>query len=185
MSLYYTYWHYIFIITLENGYSWIAEGRVSPQERYSDFILAWFDRNNNLQMYRLASVCRSLPQSEKEHLQVELDHVDTKIEKNQNRCTYLERGIRHTVHFPLNCTGPPICLVLGGSSAHTPAVFSVHCWADEEATTEGRRQLGALGWEVKQRLGGCWMAGWTGPLVVHFLEPRRRWRDQYVNTDIF
>ena len=76
------------------------------------------------------------------------------------------------VHFPPNCTGPPICLVLGGSSARTPAVFRVHCCADEGATTEGRGQLEALGWEVKQRWGGCWMAGWAGPLAVHFPGPR-------------
>ncbi len=35
----------------------------------------------------------------REHWQVELDHVDTKIEK-QNRCTYLEGGV--TPHGPFS-----------------------------------------------------------------------------------
>lgn len=36
-------------------------------------------------MYRLASVCNSLPHSEREHWQVELDHLDTKIEKKTKK----------------------------------------------------------------------------------------------------
>lgn len=60
---------HIFLITLEDGYSWIAESCVSPQKLYSDLILAWLDRNSNVQMYSLASICRCLPHSEWEHWQ--------------------------------------------------------------------------------------------------------------------
>lgn len=126
-----------------------------------------------------SSVCISLSEShsEWEYWQVELDHLDTKIEK-QISCTYLEGGVGHTVHFPQNCTSSPICLLLGRSSARGPAVFSVRCRADEKATTEGWwMQLEALGEEVKQSLGACWMAEWNCQVAAHFPLPKRRSRE--------
>lgn len=136
----------------------------------------------NLQMCRAASFCRSLPHSERKHWHVEPDHVDTKIEKTESLYIFRRRSNGTRSIFLWTCTGPPICLFLWGSTARTPAVFRVHCWADEGATTEGRRQLEVLGWEVKQRLGGCWMAGWTGPLVVHFQGPKGTQKDEFVAT---
>lgn len=77
---------------------------------------------------------------------------------------------------PMCCHGPPIWVIKGESSSLPPADFSVHCRADEGARAEGHRQFEAWCWEVKQRWGGCWRAGWLDPEAVHSPEPK--WKTQ-------
>lgn len=71
-------------------------------------------------------------------------------------------------------------VLLTHTHTHThPVGFSVHWWADEGAREEGHRQFEAWHWEVKQRWGGCWRAGWLHPPAVHFPEPKRRHRSAH------
>lgn len=156
----------MFIITCRNEKSWT----VSSQKLYSNFF--FLNCNNNAHMYRLL---RSAGATGRRAC---ITCKNTWIIK-QNCCSYLEGG--GMPHSPVSGTDPTHLFDKSRVLLTPHAGLSVRCWANVGARAEGHRQFEAWCWEVKQRWGGCWRAGWLDPQAVHFPEPKRKHASVYAD----